>query len=275
MKNKKVASTPKSALIIEESTDEAVGDKELEIAANCRMLREKGITIVTEDQLNLGFLEVDLDFIKETVGDLRDLAHIQVMSQLLTYHLYDLEVKARPPGFHVQWEEYHHWMKIFREDPLGNDVGMLGDVEDRDEEEVLGIEEIMGVVQEETLGQVEGSDRKSGNELCEGSDEGSDEESGEELETESEKVTPKAKAEAVAKIMESEELEETSETASGKGEGSDKESDKVLAVGADQQRLGIVPELERWLSLILGEVHQVQPQNLLLRPRRGRVQGKQ
>ncbi|KIJ24836.1 hypothetical protein M422DRAFT_274302 [Sphaerobolus stellatus SS14] len=244
MKKKKAASTPKLASIVEKSSDEAVGDKDSEIiAANHRMLREKGITI-TEGQLNFSHVmsrfkgkpwmnpcnhcRYWVETHRCASWVCQEVTSWKAMSQLLTYRLYESEVKARPPRFHAQQEEYHHRAKkIFGEDTLGDDVGMLGDFEDRDEEEVSGIEEMMGVVQEETLGQVEGSDGKSGNESCEGLDEGSDEESGEESETESEKVTPKAKAKAVAKITESEESEETSETTSGEGEGSDEESDKA------------------------------------------------
>ncbi|KIJ31393.1 hypothetical protein M422DRAFT_266929 [Sphaerobolus stellatus SS14] len=183
---------------------------------------------------HLGFVEADLDTLKQTIGDLRDLTRVQVMSQLLTYHLFEANSVIRPPGFQEQREEYRRsTTEIFGKDHLGEDRGKPGGIGDADEEDASG-EEVEDEYPDETLGRddsvVDGQDLAPGNaELSEESETGVVG-SGNESETESEKVrTPKTKVPVL--VMESEESEgstKMSETSSDEEEGSDEESGDYL-----------------------------------------------
>ncbi|KIJ42836.1 hypothetical protein M422DRAFT_253929 [Sphaerobolus stellatus SS14] len=169
----------------------------------------------------LGFMEADLDTLKQTIGELRDLTRVQVLSQLLTYRLFEASSTIRPPGFQEQREVCRRSaMKIFGTDHLGEDEGKSEAIGDEDasgeEDEDLG-------QADETLGQNE--DMEEDEELVLG-DKESDKESEEGVETEGEPVTPKAKT-AGSSITESEESGEMSGTTSGDEEesGSDSEED--------------------------------------------------
>ncbi|KIJ53364.1 hypothetical protein M422DRAFT_242509 [Sphaerobolus stellatus SS14] len=169
----------------------------------------------------LGFMEADLDTLKQTIGELRDLTRVQVLSQLLTYHLFEASSAIRPPGFQEQREVCRRSaMKIIGTDHLSEDEG---------KSEVIGDEDASGEEDEdlgqadETLGRNE--DMEEDEELVLG-DKESDKESEEGSETEGEPVTPKAKT-AGSSITESEESGETSGTTSGDEEesGGDSEED--------------------------------------------------
>ncbi|KIJ45408.1 hypothetical protein M422DRAFT_251181 [Sphaerobolus stellatus SS14] len=158
----------------------------------------------------LGFVEADLDTLKQTVGELHDLTRIQVMLQLLTYCLFEANNTIRPPSFQEQREEYQRSAtKIFGKDHLGEDKGKSDVIGEEDEEDTLG-EETEGEYPDETLGRDD--DVVDEQDLAPGTIESSEESetgfkgSGGESETESEKMTPKAKA-SVPNVVESEESE--------------------------------------------------------------------
>ncbi|KIJ23562.1 hypothetical protein M422DRAFT_275831 [Sphaerobolus stellatus SS14] len=156
---------------------------------------------------HLGFMKADLETLRQTVEELRDLAWVQVMSQLLTYRLFK---------------------KIFEKDHLGEDKVSSGSVGDGDEVDASGEEELETEHPDKTLGQ--GHDVVKAPDLAPGDVETNEEsetgDEGEELETESVKATPKAKTVA-PNIMKLEELEESSGTTSSEEEGSDGESVQV------------------------------------------------
>ncbi|KIJ53781.1 hypothetical protein M422DRAFT_242037 [Sphaerobolus stellatus SS14] len=167
--------------------------------------------------------------LRKTVGELRDLTRVQVMSQLLTYCLFKANNTIRPPGFKEQQEEYRQSAtKIFGKDHLGQDEGLSGVIGDEDEADTSG-EETEGDHPNETLGRdddvVKEKEMAQGVESNEESEMGSGE-SGEESEAESGKLTPKAKV-MVPNIVESEESTKTSDTMSVDGEESDNESDEA------------------------------------------------
>ncbi|KIJ30505.1 hypothetical protein M422DRAFT_267943 [Sphaerobolus stellatus SS14] len=166
-------------------------------------------------------MEADLDTLKQTIGELRDLTRVQVLSQLLTYRLFEASSAIRLPGFQEQREVCRRSaMKIFGTDHLGEDEGKSEAIGDEDasgeEDEDLG-------QADETLGQNE--DMEEDEELVSG-DKESDKKSEEGSETEGEPVTPKTKT-AGSSITESEESGETSGTTSGDEEesGGDSEED--------------------------------------------------
>ncbi|KIJ34032.1 hypothetical protein M422DRAFT_263989 [Sphaerobolus stellatus SS14] len=211
MKKKKAAtSTPKLAPIVESSSDEGVGNRESEIiAVNHRMLRERGIVIVNEDQLNISHM----------------------------FSCYKGEPQTEPCNHCRYWVETcrcANWIcwevvswKVFGEDPLGPDasVELLANIGGDTEivEDVMFPEETLDKGDEEDMEQ--GSDLQTV-ELDEELGEELDEESGEELETDGEKETPKAKV-IPPKVAELEALGTTSEMTLGKEEESEGDSKKV------------------------------------------------
>ncbi|KIJ26296.1 hypothetical protein M422DRAFT_272640 [Sphaerobolus stellatus SS14] len=180
----------------------------------------------------LGFMEADLDTIRQTVGELQDLTRIQVMSQLLTYRLFKANNTIRPPGFQEQREEYRQSVtSLFRKDHLGEDKGLSGALGGEGEEDASGKEESEIEHADKTLGRDDDVTKGKGIVPENVSDEelemgGEGEESGEGSETEGEKATPRAKT-AGPSIVESEESEETSEATSGEEEKLGGESEET------------------------------------------------
>ncbi|KIJ28498.1 hypothetical protein M422DRAFT_270190 [Sphaerobolus stellatus SS14] len=179
----------------------------------------------------LGFVEADLETLKQTVSELRDLTRIQVMSQLLTYRLFEANNAVRPPGFQEQREVYRRSVtKVFGKDHLGEDEGRsdaIGDEEDAsgEEDEEVGLaDETLGRSEDmENNGEVVLGDMESEGELDQESEEGSA--------TEGETATPKTKNTGPS-IVESEESGETSGTTSGEEEsgGESEENGNYLPV---------------------------------------------
>ncbi|KIJ45009.1 hypothetical protein M422DRAFT_251661 [Sphaerobolus stellatus SS14] len=226
---KKHPQNPKLVLTVIDLEEEDRDWEAMIIMVNKKMLLEKDIDIIEEASLHasgskssdknwleifnpLGLMEADLDMLKQTARELQDLARVQIMSQLLTYCLFEASNK-----------------KIFGKDHLGEDKGLSGVIGNEDEADALG-EETDGEYPDEILGWDD--DVVKGQDLAPGIVKLSEEletgvkESGNESETESEKMTPKAKT-AGSNLMELEELEETSGTTSGEEEGSDGKSDQV------------------------------------------------
>ncbi|KIJ45261.1 hypothetical protein M422DRAFT_251443 [Sphaerobolus stellatus SS14] len=171
---------------------------------------------------HLGFLEANLEQIKTSVQELRDLARVQVMSQLLTYCLFEASQKVKPPGFQEQREEYRRSAsKIFGRDHLGEVTS--GPIEDGDEEDASGEEESEIGQTDATLGRDD--DMVKDGEVAPGDME-SNEESEEGSETKGERMTLKVKTVGLS-TMESEESEETLEITSGEEEGSGSESEET------------------------------------------------
>ncbi|KIJ29503.1 hypothetical protein M422DRAFT_269033 [Sphaerobolus stellatus SS14] len=162
----------------------------------------------------LGFVEADLDSLKTTLRELRDLTHVQVLSQLLTYRLVEANQTARPPGFQAQREEYRRSaMKIFGKDHLGEYGEESGDesgLEDADETLSRGIGGLDGVrAPSAELGpclEPEINLSSDGSEAA------------------SEQLTPKARS-LEGNVGGSEESEESSEPTSDNGEGSEDDSE--------------------------------------------------
>ncbi|KIJ56225.1 hypothetical protein M422DRAFT_239436 [Sphaerobolus stellatus SS14] len=182
---------------------------------------------------HLGFVEADLDTLKQTVGELYNLTRIQVMSQLLTYRLFEVNNTIQPPGFQEQREQYRRSAtKIFGKDHLGEDMGLSGAIGDEDEADASG-EETDGKYPNKTLRR--GDDMVERQDFVPGTVELSEESetgikgSGGESEMKSEKMTPKTKA-SVPNIVESEESEgsaKMSDTSLDGEEGLDKKSEEM------------------------------------------------
>ncbi|KIJ37814.1 hypothetical protein M422DRAFT_259681 [Sphaerobolus stellatus SS14] len=165
-----------------------------------RYSEETGIGVKANDEDRpeifdcLGFVEADLDTLKQTVSELRDLTRIQVLSQLLTYCLFEANNTVRPPGFQE---------KIFGKDHLGEYEGLLGAVENEGEEDTSG-EETETKYANTTLGRED--------DVVKEKDMVQDVERNEESETEV--MVPN-----IVELEEPEELEETSGITSGEEEG--------------------------------------------------------
>ncbi|KIJ25225.1 hypothetical protein M422DRAFT_273833 [Sphaerobolus stellatus SS14] len=158
----------------------------------------------------LGFVEADLDILKQMVRELQDL--------------------TQAPWFPEQREEYQQSaMKIFRKDHLGGYEGLSGAIKDEGEVDASG-EEMETKYADETLGRDNNVVREK--EMVQDVKPNKESEMGsrassKESEMASEKLTPKAKV-SVPNIVESEESEESAKSSdmmSGDGEELEDESD--------------------------------------------------
>ncbi|KIJ42619.1 hypothetical protein M422DRAFT_254062 [Sphaerobolus stellatus SS14] len=189
----------------------------------------------------LGFVEANLDTLKQTIGELCDLTRVQVLSQLLTYRLFEANSAIRPPGFQEQLEVYRQSVtKIFGMDHLGEDEGKSEVIRDEGEEDASGEEDGETGLADETLGR--GEEMEDDGEVAPGGME-SDKESEEGSETKGERATPKNKT-ADSSTIESEESGETSETTSGEEEsgGESEENGNYLPVKEKKSGKGVTKD---------------------------------